>query len=105
MSNLRSTETGVAGTVIWVSAAEPSGDELLGPRLWVVLGDDLSPEHLEDAEVVPLTSPPDLWRKLPPKIAWAVGRFIEANRFILLRYWNAEISTREMLDALEPVSP
>jgi hypothetical protein len=65
-----------------------------------VLGHDLSPERLDDAVVVPLTSPPGPWRKLPPKIARALGSFIERNRPVLLAYWDARISTSEMLDRL-----
>jgi hypothetical protein len=104
MSNLRSKSTGVPGTVIWVSAGEPSGDGcLLGPRLWVVLGDSLSPEPLKDAVVVRLTSPPQVLGTLPSGISDQVVSFIDRNGVVLLAYWHAEISTREMLDLLEPV--
>ena len=75
------------------------------PRLWVVLGISLSPENLKTAVIVSLTSPPEVRGELPPEVAEQVARFVDKNREALLRYWNAEIGTREMLDALEPVSP
>ena len=101
MSCLRSASTGVPGTILWVSVGEPTTSEDLGPRLWVVLGDSLSPEHLENAVIVRLTSPREGLGPLSPDIAGHVVRFIEMNTAILLRYWNAEISTREMLDRME----
>jgi len=102
LSNLRSQDTGIAGAVIWVSAGEPDGVEChLGPRLWIVVGEDLSPVNLKNAVFVTLTTLPKLTGTLPPKIADQVMRFIEKNRSVLLAYWHAEISTREMLDRLE----
>jgi hypothetical protein len=41
--------------------------------------------------------------KLPGTIKKQVVEFVNANRDTLLAYWNGELSTREMLDALTPV--
>lgn len=98
MSNLRAPETGVAGIVIWVSAGEPAGAAYLGPRLWVVIGDSLHPDGLKHAVIVRLTCPPDVLGELPREFADQVASFVSTNRDVLLRHWDADIATREMLD-------
>lgn len=96
MSNLGPKTTGIPGVVLWVSV-----DDGGFPRLWVVLSASFSPEHLKTAVIVTSTSPPEVRGELPPEVAEQVARFVDKNREALLRYWNAEIGTREMLDLLE----
>jgi hypothetical protein len=49
MSNMRSAETGAEGGVIWVSAGEfASADRRYGPRIMVVLGDNIASDGLKD---------------------------------------------------------
>ena len=104
MSNLRSRTTGVEGTVIWVSAGEFAGvDSQHGPRLKVVLGDKITTEGLKHAVSVRLTTPPEVLGKLPGKVTRQVVEFVEKNRDVLLRHWNGEIDTKEMLDLLKAV--
>ena len=105
MSCLRSTDTGVTSTVIWVSSGEPddSGHHQ-GPRLWVLLGDSLLPESLTDAVCVKLTSTADMLGPLPFEVAKDVASFVKENLAVLLSYWDGEISSRDMLDLLEPIS-
>jgi hypothetical protein len=104
MSNLRSTETGVEGTVVWVSAGEFADAELQrGPRLMVVLGDVLAAKGLKDGVSVRLTNPPEVLGKLPGRVTQQVLKFVDRNRDVLLRHWIGEIDTGEMLELLESV--
>ncbi len=104
MSNLRSRTTGVDGAIIWVSAGEFAGAELQhGPRIKVVLGEKITGEGLADAVSVTLGVPPKVLGELPGKVAKRVVAFINKNRDVLLRHWNGEIDTKEMLDLLESV--
>ena len=106
LSVLRGTETGVTGAVVWFAAGEfDDSDRYLGPRLLVVLGDDIRSERLTSAVSVRLASPPYVVGVLPPDVARQVESFVGANRDVLLRHWDAEIDTRETLDRLERVRP
>jgi hypothetical protein len=104
MSNLRSTDTGVEGAVIWVSVGEFAGADLQhGPRIKVLQGNKITKDGLKDAVSVRLTDPPEVLGTLPAKLERQVVAFVNRNRDTLLRYWNEEISTREMLDLIERV--
>lgn len=101
LSNMRGTTTGIEGVVIWVSAGEFGGAEPPhGPRLKVVLGDDISTERLQDAVSVLLTTPPRVLGELPRRTARQLVRFVNENRDILLRHWKGELDTREMFRLL-----
>jgi hypothetical protein len=102
MSNLSSKTTGIDGAVIWVAAGEFGGaGSKHGPRIEVVLGDTLACEGLRDAVAVTLTEPPEVLGDLPGKVREQVVKFVDKNRDVLLRHWNGELSTVEMLDLLE----
>lgn len=102
LSNLRSTETGVEGAVIWIAAGEFAGaDTGLGPRLLVVLGDSIAPDRLIDALNVRLTNPPEALGDLPADIEERVVSFVAKNRDVLVRYWNGANSMSETLDLVE----
>ena len=104
MSNLRSTDTGVEGAVIWVSVGEFYGVDLQhGPRIKVLQGSKITKEGLMDAVSVRLTDPPQILGDIPAKMERQIVAFINLNRNTLLKYWNEEISTREMLDLIERV--
>ncbi len=104
MSVLRAAETGVNGAVIWVAAGEFDGaDRHLGPRLLVVLGDDIRADRLTYAVTAPLTSAADALGELPTEIARPVESFVVRNRGTLVRHWRGEIDTRDMLDLLKRV--
>jgi hypothetical protein len=104
MSNLCSTETGIAGVVIWASAGEFGGaDRRHGPRIMVALGYKIAAARLKDAVGVRLTDPPEVLGELPGEVVRQAVRFIDKNRDVLLGYWRGEMSTREMLDLLERV--
>jgi hypothetical protein len=101
MSNLRSSDTGVEGTVIWVSAGEFSGvDARHGPRIVVLLGDKIAAEGLKDAVSVRLTTPPEVLGDLPAQVTRQVVEFVEKNRDVLLEHWNGEIDSGEMIRLL-----
>lgn len=104
MSNLRPRTTGVEGAVIWVSAGEFSGANLQhGPRIKVVLGEKITTEGLEDAVSVTLGDPPKVFGKLSGKLTKQVVTFVNQNRAALIRHWNGEIDTKEMLDLIERI--
>jgi hypothetical protein len=84
-----------------VSCGEFAGADLqYGPRIKVMLGEKLTLEGLDEAVSVRLTDPPEVLGRLPSKIKGHVIRFVHQNRDILLRHWNGEIDTKEMLDLL-----
>jgi hypothetical protein len=105
MANLRPSTTGVEDAVIWVSAGEFSGKELQhGPRIKVVLGDKITTDGLANAVSVKLTNPPKILGKLPSKISRQVVKFVNLNREVLLRHWNGELDSKEMLELLKRVA-
>ena len=104
LSNLRPTETGIAGAVIWVSAGEFCAvDRRHGPRIMVVLGASIAAERLKDAVAVLLADPPELLGRLPGKVRQQLVTFIVVNRDVLLLHRRGEIATRKMLDLLKRV--
>ena len=99
-SNLLPRSTGIAGAVVWFSAGEfAEPDPHLGPRLLVVLGDDLK-AGWGDAVSVRLTDPPDVLGKLPTEVARQVVEFIRRNRVALLGHWQGDLDTKETVDML-----
>jgi len=106
LPNLRSTETGVEGAVIWIAAGEFAGaDTGLGPRLVVVPGDNIAPDHLPAAVNVRLNNPSEALEDLPSDIAEQIVTFVTTNCDVLLRYWNGALSTSEMMGLLERQPP
>ena len=101
MSNLRSSETGIAGAVVWVSAGEFEGKKgKHGPRIKVSVGKKIS---MENSVSVTLDSPPKVLGKLSAKIEKQIVKFIDQNRKVLLEYWQMKISTKELLDKIQSV--
>lgn len=104
MSNLRPQDTGVKGAIIWVSAGEFWGtDSQHGPRIKVMQGNKLTSDGLKDSVSVRLTDPPEVLGILPGQLKKQVVRFININRDVLLRYWNFEIGTPEMVRLLRRI--
>ena len=104
MSNLRSTDTGVEGTIIWVSSGEFAGKDIQhGPRIKVVLGNKITDENLDESATVTIATPPVVIGTLPGAIRKQVIAFVTRNKDVLLQHWNKVISTREMLDQLQKV--
>jgi hypothetical protein len=100
-SNLRSEDTGIEGAVIWFFAGEFDRKETQhGPRILICLGEEVTIESLADSVGVRLTSPPDVLGTLPSTITRQVVAFVEANRDVLLRYWQGETATSEVLELL-----
>ncbi|MFI5298984.1 MAG: hypothetical protein ACHREM_12880 [Polyangiales bacterium] len=52
---------------------------------------------------VTITAPPEVLGDLPGKTEQQVVQFVELNRDTLLRYWDGELSTKEMLDLIRKV--
>ena len=103
LSVLRVTETGVRGAVILVAAGEFEPWKVhLGPRLLLVLGDEIRAHKLTSAVTVRL-APPEVLGVLPLDVTRQVENFVTRNANTLLRHWRGEIDTRETLDLLEKV--
>lgn len=101
LSNLRASDTGVEGAVIWISAGEFfDAESQHGPRIKVMLGEQLTADGLRDAVSVRLTDPPEVLGTLPVEINRRVIEFVHTNRGVLLRHWNGELATRETLDRI-----
>ena len=101
MANLPARDTGVDGAVIWVAEGEFGGaDSQHGPRVRVVPGTKITSEGLGDAVSITLTEPPRVLGTLPGRVRKLALEFVRKNREVLRRYWNNDLSTREMLDAL-----
>jgi hypothetical protein len=93
----------VNGAVLWVAAGEfCEADAHRGPRLLVVLGEELSAANLDTAAVVTLEAVPEVHGELPLEVRRAVCFFIVRNREILLSYWRGEIDTIELCSELAP---
>ncbi len=104
MSNLHPNDTGVGGVVIWVSVGEFGGaDAQHGPRIKVAPGTKMTPESLNKAVSVTLADPPAFLGKVPGKTKKQITEFVNTNRDTLLRYWNRQLTTREMLDLIQKV--
>jgi hypothetical protein len=104
MSNLRASETGVHGTVIWIAAGEFACDDIQhGPRFLVAFGDSLAVDCLRGAVSVSLTDPPEVVGTLPGDVRYRVIKFVDLNRDALLRHWNGELATIETLEFLKNV--
>lgn len=102
MSNLRPKTTGVEGVVLWVSAGEFAGHDIVhGPRLKVRLGEKITTEGLDAAISVTVSKSPKVLGKLPGKVKSQVTRFVKENHDVLLEYWNGDLDTKEMLDSLK----
>jgi len=105
MSNLRPKDSGVDGVVIWVSTGDFEGKRSKhGPRIKVILGTKTSVDLLNSAPSVTLTSSPAILNgTLPPDIKKHVFVFIKLNLDVLLRYWNGDIGTKEMVDQIKAI--
>lgn len=106
MSNLHSEDTGVSGAVIFVSSGEFEGKKSQhGPRVKVMVGNKVSSEALRKAVTVSISDPPRIIGdgKLSPALRKKVFTFITENKDTLLGYWQFNLTTREMLDAIEPI--
>lgn len=104
MSNLSPHDTGVKGCLIWCSIGEFEGKAIKhGPRIKVMLGQKITSEGLADAVSVTLDPVPRVIGALSGRVKKQVLQFVELNRETLLQYWNGQLTTRQMLDGLQPI--
>ena len=104
LSNLRPSDTGVEGAVLWISAGEFDPREAQrGPRIMVTLGERLTADRLNDAVPVLLTKPPEVLGRLPAEVERQVVRFVDLNHDVLHRHWGGELDARETLDRLRGI--
>ena len=101
LSTLGPEDTGIDGVVVWFFAGEPShSDAHLGPRILIALGAKLTLDSLADPVGVTITSPPRVLGTLPGEVVAQVLGFVEKNQRPLLRYWQAEMATSDVLELL-----
>lgn len=105
LSNLRGAEVGLDGMALWFSCGEfeSARASAHGPRVIVVPGTALAIDSLEHGVAITLTEPPEVLGELPTELRERAVRFIRLNRLVLLRHWNQEIDTRQVLDLLTAV--
>jgi len=99
MANLRPQITGVKNVIIWVS----SGEEVKhGPRIKVVRGRKW--KKGEEA-TVPLTGLPRVIGdiNLTQDEFAQIIKWIQLNKKVLMKYWQSELYTDELLDQLERI--
>jgi hypothetical protein len=96
MASLRSDETGVDNT-IFVST---EGRARHAARIKIAIDPPDSFNASSKTASMAIHDYSVMGAPVPPRIAEQAKRFIELNREVLLRYWKAEISTREMLDQI-----
>jgi hypothetical protein len=96
MSSLRRDETGVDNT-IFVST---KGRAQHAPRIKIAIDPPDSFNATSKTASMAFHDYSITGAYVPPHIVEQATRFIERNRDVLLRYWDAKISTREMLDQI-----
>lgn len=100
MANLHGTTTGLDNLVVWVSGG---GSQLQhGPRIKVVKGTKFRPEK---SSTVPLTGVPRIIGNadLSQDEFAEVIKWIRLNRETILQYWNDDISTEQMISAINKI--
>ena len=100
MANLHGTTTGLDNLVVWVSGG---GSQLQhGPRIKVVKGTKFRPEN---SSTVPLTGVPRIIGNadLSQDEFAEVIKWIRLNRETILQYWNDDISTEQMISAINKI--
>ena len=105
MSNLRPSDTGIPGVVLWISAGEFEGKgSQHAPRIKVIVGGGkVSAEDLRDAPSVTIKDQRVVRGSLSGKILKQVIKFILLNQEVLLKYWDQSISTAEMIKSIRGV--
>jgi hypothetical protein len=96
MSSLRREETGVDNT-IFVST---KGRAQHAPRIKIAIDPPDSFNATSKTASMAFHDYSVTGAYVPPRLVEQATRFIERNRDVLLRYWDAKISTREMLDQI-----
>lgn len=99
-SNLVQVDTGLP-MVIWVSVKNHSS----GCRI-KVQNNTSSKIDLSDSYCISVTDDPQIVSGTckQKKYLTTVKQWVIVNKEVLLRYWDMEISTKEMLNGLEPLS-
>jgi hypothetical protein len=101
MANLRPAETGLP-MVVWVSER---GNARHDVRIKVsqTHGPRIDPTNTATVAVRP--TPRLIAGQLSSADLQVISRWIDLNRDVLLEYWDSTISTAELLQRLQPLSP
>lgn len=103
LTNLAYESTGVAGAVIWMAAGEFSIDDgQLGPRIVIMVGQELSPRSLAGGVAVTLSTPAGVIGALPEGIRGNALSCAQLNRDVFLAHWRGELDTRSAVNLLRP---
>jgi hypothetical protein len=95
-SSLRGDDTGVDNTVF----VSTEGRARHAPRIKIAIDPPDSFNATSKTASMAFHDYSVTGAYVPPRLVEQATRFIERNRDVLLRYWDAKISTREMLDQI-----
>jgi NAD(P)H-dependent FMN reductase len=99
MSSYRKRVTGIDNT-IWIS---PKGKTRHGPRLKVAIDPPDTVDPGGKSASISIADGSLVAGDVPASLLKQVQRFIEANRDVLVEYWDYKISTDEMEQRLKKV--
>jgi hypothetical protein len=100
MSNLFPEDTGLP-FIVWVSVGEGVRHDV---RVKVYRGGKVNPREMTSVALRP-TVHVTQGEGLSGTELKALAQWIELNYDVILKYWNMEISTRQMLDSIKKVEP
>jgi hypothetical protein len=101
MANLRPADTGLP-MVVWVSERAGARHDVR-VKVCRVHGNAIQIDNTASVSVRP--QPNVVAGNLSPADFHAVARWIEINADALVAYWDGVISTREMLQQIQPLDP
>jgi hypothetical protein len=101
MANLRPAETGLP-MVVWVSERGNARHDL---RIKVSQTHGVRIDPTNTATVAVRPTARLIAGRLSPADLQAVARWVQLNRDAILDYWDSTISTAELLQRLQPLSP
>jgi hypothetical protein len=102
MANLRPAETGLP-MVVWVSE-QGYAQHAVRVKVSTKRGPQMSPTTPMATFAVP-PSPSLTAGYIPPIDQRAVERWIALNEGVIVDYWNSTISTADMLQRIQSISP
>jgi hypothetical protein len=106
MSNLRKSETGLPMNIYVSSGGSVNTQH--GPRIKVMVStsDKMDPYDTVSVMLKKDITPADVigYKRLPESVIGVLRTYININYDTLIKYWNDELSTTEMIAQLKKVS-
>lgn len=105
MSNIRKNESGLPVNIFVSSGASVNMQH--GPRIKVMVdtGDKFNIHNTVSIMLKKDITQDDVigYEQISPKILSSIREYVNLNYDTLIKYWNDEISTKEMVNSLEPL--